>query len=176
MASVKYDKIVAPFVRNQFNYNTNQISDESGLDTGPDGGAKQSFKNEVDINTIVKQFGIGYEMPEPQFVPGTQDFTNIPDFHTAMNLRARAFEQFDAYPAHIRAKFDNDPMAFVDFSLKEENRAELADMGLLTPEALQRHQDALAAKKQETEAAAAALSEKRSSATKTPTDGVEKKN
>lgn len=159
---MKYEKPVAPFVRNQYNYNTNQISDESGLETGTEGGAKQSFKDEVDINTIVKRFGIGYEMPEPQFVPGVQDFTNIPDFHTAMNLRAQAFEQFDAYPAHIRAKFDNDPMKFVDFSLNEANRAELADMGLLTEQALQRHKDALAATKKENEEAASALLEKRS--------------
>ena len=42
-----------PFVRSPYNYNTNEASDKAGLDTGTEGGAKQSFKEECDINTIV---------------------------------------------------------------------------------------------------------------------------
>ncbi|AXH76057.1 MAG: internal scaffolding protein [Microviridae sp.] len=160
-----------PFVRNQFNYDTNEISDQSGLHTGSEGGAKQSFKDEVDINTIVKRFGIGYEMPEPSFLPGTQDFTNIGDFHSAMNLIARAKEQFEEFPANIRARFDNNAADWADFCLKEENRGELAKMGLLTKEAQKRYQDAQDALEAERQEATAALAEKRAKAKIPPTGG-----
>lgn len=168
---MKYEKPVAPFVRNQFNYNTNEVSDQSGLHTGSEGGAKQSFKEEVDINTIVKRFGIGYEMPEPVFTPGVQDFTNVQDFHTAMNLIARAKEQFEEFPAHIRARFDNNAADWADFCLDEKNRGELAEMGLLNPEALERHRKAQELAEQERQEATAALAEKRASAKIPPTGG-----
>jgi len=44
-----------PFVRSPYNYDTNEASDESGLDTGQEGGAKQNFKDECDINTMAKR-------------------------------------------------------------------------------------------------------------------------
>lgn len=164
-------KIQAPFVRNPYNYDPNEAGDESGLHTGNEGGAKQSFKEEVDINTIVKRFGLGYEMPEPQYLPGIQDFTNITDFHQAMNLIAQAKEQFEEFPAHIRERFKNNAADWADFCLDEKNRGELAEMGLLTPAALERHQKAVQAKKDEEAAATLALAEKRASAKIPPTGG-----
>lgn len=169
-------KIEAPFVRNPYNYDTNKAGDDSGLQTGSEGGAKQSFKDEVDINTIVKRFGLGYEMPTPEFLPGTQDFTGIGDFHSAMNLIARAKEQFEEFPAHIRTRFQNNAADWADFCLDEKNRAELADMGLLTPEALERHQATVAATKAEEQAKTEALAEKRASAKIPPTGGSRSQN
>lgn len=128
----------APFVRNPYNYDTNKAGDESGLDTGTEGGAKQSFKEECDINTIVKRFGIGYEMPQNHRIPQYGDFTGISDFHTAMNAVATAREAFDELPADIRAKFHNDPGKYVDFCLDDKNRDQLKEMGLLSAEALER--------------------------------------
>lgn len=137
--------ITPPFVRSPYNYDTNQASDDAGLDTGREGGAKQSFKDEVDINTIVKRFGIGHELPPNPKVPEYGDYTNIPDFHTAMNLVATTRENFEELPAAIRAKFDNDPTAYVDFCLNPDNREELKQMGLLSKEAIERDQAAAAA-------------------------------
>lgn len=132
----------APFVRNPYNYDTNAASDESGINTGSEGGAKQSFKEECDINTIVKRFGIGYEIPENIRVPQFGDFTGINDFHDAMNRVATARENFELLPANIRAKFDNDPGKFVDYASDEKNRPGLKEMGLLSKEALERDQKA----------------------------------
>ena len=43
------------------------------------------------------------------------DFTNIPDFHTAMNLVRQAQEEFVRIPADVRARFNNDPGRFMEF-------------------------------------------------------------
>lgn len=131
-----------PFVRSPYNYDTNKAGDESGLDTGTEGGAKQSFKEEVDINTIVKRFGIGYEIPDNIRTPEYGDFTNVNDFHTMMNTVATTRENFELLPAHLRAKFNNNPVDYVEFCLEDKNRAELKELGLLSKEALERDQKA----------------------------------
>lgn len=120
------------------NYDTNEASDEAGLDTGTEGGAKQSFKDECDINVILEKFGIGYEIPEGLKVPQYGDFDGINDFHSAANAVAIARENFELLPANIRAKHDNDPGKFVDYALNEQNREEMADLGLLSKEAAER--------------------------------------
>lgn len=121
-----------PFVRNPYNYDTNAAGDESGIDTGTEGGAKQSFAEECDINVIVKRFGIGYDMPEGLRMPQAGDFTGVNDFHSAMNAIVQARETFDALPATLRAKFDNDPGQFVDFATDQKNLPEMDKLGLLS--------------------------------------------
>lgn len=128
----------APFVRNPYNYDSNEVSDETGLDTGTEGGAKQEFKDECDINTIIDRFGLGYDMPENPKTPQYGDFTNINDYHSAMNATAKAREAFHELPAEIRSKFDNDPGKYVDFCLDENNLNEMKEMGLLNQEAVER--------------------------------------
>ena len=128
----------APFVRNPYNYDTNEAGDESGLNTGTDGGAKQSFKDECDINNIIERFGLGYELPETHRLPQYGDFSDITDFHSAMNATALARESFDQLPAKIREKFNHDPGQYVDYCLDEKNLAGLKEMGLLSPEAIDR--------------------------------------
>ena len=46
---------------------------------------KQSFKEEVDINTLVKRFGITGQMPVPSRLPTYDDFTGIDDYQSALN-------------------------------------------------------------------------------------------
>lgn len=126
-----------PFVRSPYNYDTNEAGDQSGLDTGTEGGAKQSFKEECDINTIVKRFGLGYEIPESFKTPEYGDYPTL-TLHEAMNYVAKARENFEMLPANIRAEFRNDPALFHDFALNPDNRGRLAKMGLLSQEALER--------------------------------------
>lgn len=140
----------AVFLRTAYNYDTNAASNETGIDTGTEGGAKQSFKDEVDINTILKRFGVGYEMPATPRVPMQGDFTHITDFQSAQNAIVKAREMFDEYPAHIRSKFDNDPRKFTEFCLDPENREEMKELGLLSKEAIQRDLEAAEKAKQQT--------------------------
>lgn len=157
----------APFVRNPYNYDTNKAGDESGIDTGTEGGAKQSFKDECDINVILKRFGIGYEIPVGLEVPTSGDFTGINDFHSAMNAVVQARETFEQLPAHLRARFDNDPGKFVDFTTNEDNREQMLDMGLLNQEAAAKVQAARESRQfAEDEQAAARVEARRKAAFK----------
>jgi len=120
-----------PFVRSAYNYDRNAASDESALECPEPTMTQQSFAQEVDINTIVKRFGISGEMPTGIRMPTYGDFTGVSDFHTAMNAVALANESFDAMPAEVRARFNNDPEQFVHFCSDQNNLDEARKMGLV---------------------------------------------
>lgn len=120
------------FIRSAYNYDVNQASRESGLCCDEVSMAVQSHKEECDINTIVKRFGVGYKMPEGLRVPQYGDFTGIASYHDACNAIAQAGESFDALPAMVRDRFQNDPGKFVEFvTNKDTPRSELEQLGLV---------------------------------------------
>lgn len=128
------------FLRAPFNYDTEAASDESGLDCQRDAEGKptpsltkQSFRDEVDINTIVRRFGLTGELPTGVAVPSYGDYSGVVDFHTAMNAVAKANEAFDAMPGEVRARFHNDPQEFLEFFADEANRGEAEKLGLVVP-------------------------------------------
>ena len=126
------------FVRSgfPFNYDADLASDESGLFCGDVSRAKQSFAEEVDINTIVRRFHLTGELPSDVRVPQYGDFEAVFDFHSAMNVVAEAREAFDRMPADVRARFHNEPQEFLTFVLDEQNRAEAVKLGVVVkPEA-----------------------------------------
>ena len=61
------------------------------------------------------------------------DFIGSPEYHDAMNQILDAQASFEALPAKIRARFGNDPAAFLDFAQNPDNSDELIRMGLATP-------------------------------------------
>lgn len=126
-----------PFVRSANNYDRNAASDESGLLCADKSLAKQSFLEECDINTIVKRFGLTGQLPSDVRMPVSGDFTGISDFHMAMNATRAAQEAFMMMPAHVRARFHNDPGEFVDFCMDEKNRDEAVKLGLVPPKAVE---------------------------------------
>lgn len=133
-----------PFIRAPGNYDTDAASDESAI-----GGkrypwdvskTKQSFAEEADINTIVRRFNLTGQLPENVRAPTYGDYEGIFDFQSAMNAVREAEESFAAMPANVRARFNNNPAAFVDYcseltpDLKDfEHRAELEKLGLVLP-------------------------------------------
>lgn len=122
------------FVRSAYNYDMDKASDEAGVLCPEPTLAKQHFAEEVDINTIVRRFGLSGELPQGVRAPIYGDFTGLPlDFHTAANLIAQANEAFDAMPAEVRARFDNEPGRFVDFVNDPANRPEAEKLGLVMP-------------------------------------------
>ncbi len=120
-----------PFFRTGFNYDRDVASKESGLLCEDESLAIQSAAEEADINTIVRRFGLTGQLPDQVAMPRSGDFTNVPDFHTAMNLIRTTQEEFLRVPAEIRARFGNDPQAFMEFLEDEGNREEAHKMGLL---------------------------------------------
>ncbi|AXH75311.1 MAG: internal scaffolding protein [Microviridae sp.] len=93
---------------------------------------KQSFKDECDINLLMARYMRTGELPNiNERAPEYLDTTTGYDFQAAMQLVAEANSLFQDLPSRIRNRFQNDPAAFLDFCSDENNRPELAAMGLL---------------------------------------------
>lgn len=93
----------------------------------------QSSRDEVDINTVVRRFGLTGQLPTDLAVPQFADFTEIFDFHSAMNVVAEAKDAFMQMPADVRARFVNDPQEFVAFASDPANLEEMRKLGLAVP-------------------------------------------
>ena len=119
------------FIRTEFNYDRDLASDLTALANEEPSMTKQSFAEEADINTIVKRFGLTGQLPGDVRMPVNGDFTEVPDFRGAMQLIVEAREAFMRMPADVRARFGNDPAAFVDFVSDDQNRAEAERLGIV---------------------------------------------
>ena len=119
------------FIRSLFNYDRDAVSVDSGLVCEDESLALQSAKEESDINTIVRKFGLTGELPNDLKMPQSGYFTDVPDFHSAMNIVRSAQEQFLRVPADIRARFNNDPQRLMSFLEDSSNRDEARKLGFL---------------------------------------------
>lgn len=73
---------------------------------------QQQFKDEVDVNTIVRRFGVG-QIPAGREDGVYGDFTGIDSFSSAAERVELARRGFMALPAETRERFDNDPGRFL---------------------------------------------------------------
>jgi Chlamydia-phage Chp2 scaffold (Chlamy_scaf). len=107
---------------------------DPGLDcSGSPSMAKQEFKDDCNLNNIVRKYVQTGQLPES--IIGTyDDFSDAPDFFAAQLVLARADAQFSAMPAEVRSRFDNDPGEFLEFLSDRANFAEARKMGLLSKE------------------------------------------
>lgn len=119
------------FVRSMFNYDRNEASNASAIIFNEPTLAQQHFKEQCDINRIVKQYAATGEVPGNARMPLPEDFVGVTDYHSAMNAVRRGEEAFAALPAFTRDRFKNDPALFVDFCLDPQNRAEAEKLGLV---------------------------------------------
>ncbi len=126
-------KNFAPFLRTPYNYDTLAASDESGIACEDASLAQQQFKDECDINNILKQFNVTGQLPQAPLSPRYGDFTGISDYKTALDRVIAADEEFMNLPADLRARFDNDAANLIEFLNNEENRAEAEKLGLTEP-------------------------------------------
>lgn len=143
-------------VRVPYVYDSQALSDATGLRCRDVSRTSQEFRDEVDINTIAKRYGLTGELPSgvPMVLQG--DFTNVLDFRSGMDLIVRARESFDAQPASVRARFDHDPHKFLEFTSKVENLDEAIRLGLVREESVSRRAtEVKAARQAEVDAAVA---------------------
>lgn len=100
---------------------------------------RQEFKDECDINTIMAQYQSngGQIFHINEMTPQYMDCTAA-TFREQMDFVAGAYSMFEELPSKIREQFDNDPAEFLDFCSQEKNRPEMAQMGLLSPTAVDR--------------------------------------
>lgn len=123
------------FIRTEFNYDIFQASIDSGLKCEDASLAKDSFREECDINTIVRRFGLTGQLPKDVRAPVYGDYDTVSDYHSAMNAISSANSAFMEMPAHIRARFENDAGKFVAFCSDDKNREEAVKLGLVFPAA-----------------------------------------
>ena len=119
------------FLRTPYNYDKDAASNESGLACEEPSLAQQHHKDECDINNILRQFNITGLLPESPLSPRYGDFTGIGDYHTALNRVIAAQDEFEALPAQIRARFNNDPAELIEFLEDDNNRPEAESLGLV---------------------------------------------
>lgn len=101
-----------------------------------EGRTKQSFKAECDINNIMKRY----------LKTGILDFVSkhaprygdcrVKDYQDSMLVVAEARSMFEAMPAELRARFNNEPAEFLAFMEDERNKPEAIKLGLLKEEVI----------------------------------------
>jgi len=75
--------------------------------------AKQSFERESNINVIVERARRAGALPPPERKPRYGDFSNVPDFQTALEHVHHTQDLFSQLPARIRQACANDPGEFL---------------------------------------------------------------
>jgi len=119
-----------PRVRTLSNIDRAAWSNLHGLACPEPSMAIQSQKEEADINTIVRNFGVTGRLPQSLRLPEYGDFSGIDDYATAIEAVRRAEANFMSIPSNIRAEFNNDPGAFADFCVNPANLPKLREWGL----------------------------------------------
>lgn len=104
-----------------------------GLECLDPSRTKQSFKEESDINSVLKKYARTGVLDAKAVDSGIYgDFSNAVTYQEAMNTVIRAQEQFAGLPSFVRNKFRNDPTEFLAFVEDSANADELVRMGLAT--------------------------------------------
>lgn len=106
-------------------------------ETEPEGYEKclsmtqQQFKDECDINNIIKQFQVTGVLPgEKDVEPLYADVSDLPSYQEAQRIIQDASDRFEALPSSIRARFDHNPGEFVAFMDNPANIDEAVKLGL----------------------------------------------
>lgn len=122
------------FLRNAYNYDMEAASKSSGLSCSDESKTDQSFVEECDINTIVREFGVTGQLPDQEYRPPLEgDFTEVVDYQTALNLVIQADAAFLSLPSATRERFNNDPAKYVAFASDPANEEEMRKFGMLKP-------------------------------------------
>lgn len=127
-------EILSPPLRTAYNYDMDSVSRETGLDCSVEPSkTQQSFKEEVDINTIVERFGLTGQLPDDVRAPMEGDFVDVTDYQSALNAVIAADNAFMELPADVRAEFRNDPQRLMEFVADKKNHERAVELGLANP-------------------------------------------
>lgn len=94
----------------------------------------QSFVEECDINTLVRRFGIDGS-PEAHVPPTFGDFASAADYLHSQLVVAEAVQAFEALPASVRERFNNDPARMLEFVGDPANTEQAIALGIATKKA-----------------------------------------
>lgn len=97
---------------------------------------QQQFKEQCDINNIIKHYAQTGELPLSKKVGQFLDVSNIQDYQTSLQTVFDAQRAFDDLPSQIRSRFENDPSKLIAFIEDDANTAEAQTLGLLSQKPL----------------------------------------
>lgn len=112
------------------NYDVDKASVEAGLLCEDESKAVQSQRDDADINTIVRRFGLTGEIPVDKRIPLDVDIDEVMDYKSALDFIIAADKSFMSLPAQVRSSFANNPAAFVEFAGDPQNLPQLREWGL----------------------------------------------
>lgn len=94
--------------------------------------AKQSFKDESDINNITRRFAAtGMVSHLAKGIPSFADVSDAGDLRTLLDRVRAASEWFSHLSPRVREYFGNDPAAFVDAANSPDRDAILREAGIV---------------------------------------------
>lgn len=92
---------------------------------------KQCFRDECDINNILKKYKkTGLIEHVNRYSGSYDDFVGQEDYRTGIEKIREAEAMFGALPSNVRARFHNDPGEFLGFVANPANVAEMVELGL----------------------------------------------
>lgn len=93
---------------------------------------QQQFKDECDVNMIIKKYKKTGIITHSNSKTGSYaDMSIMPSYQEAMNVVTAAKSAFEELPAHIRAKFRNNPENMINYLKDDRNRTEAIKLGLI---------------------------------------------
>lgn len=102
------------------------------LASGQPSRAMQSFKDECDINNILRRYQkTGLISHVQRFQGKYSDLSSVPDYHQAMQIVLDANEAFDSLPSTVRKACNNDPVQFLQLVSDPEKRDQAVALGLM---------------------------------------------
>lgn len=115
---------------------------------GP-GRTKQSFKDECDLNVILKRYQLTGQVDPRLLREGQYLLSEIDpiDFQEAQFMTADAKSAFEALPSSVRGRFDNDPLRLLAWVHDPRNMQEAVKLGFLDPERLPQGWESMGAPK-----------------------------
>lgn len=95
---------------------------------------RQEFKNECDINQIIKKYNRTGELTHLKKNNGVfMDHTKLGDYQENLNKIIEANNAFNALNSQTRSRFKNDPNELIQFLNNKDNYDEAVKLGLLVP-------------------------------------------
>lgn len=115
-------------------YSAFDLPPDQGIDCSSEPSmTQQCFKDECDINVILRRFENGGAVESFNDRPASYvDTSEVPDYHSAQNLLIEAQVVFNELPTKVRKRF-RDPADLLSFLADSSNLEEARELGLCKP-------------------------------------------
>jgi len=97
---------------------------------------KQSLAEATDVNAIMRRYAVTGEMPRSHNTPESAlygDFSDVGDYHSALNRVRTAQAFFDGLPSDIRNACENDPHVLIELLTDPAHREQATELGFFPP-------------------------------------------